>query len=121
MEPAADEGAAHEDVADGAREAAAVPAPSAQHGGGSPRTSSHRGVEAGIQADSGSELTSYDLKWALKLLHATDDTVVRRTPRRHHMSFWHAASAKLIVILRVAGASQEALKLGKGIVDTCMI
>ena len=57
----------------------------------------------------------------MKLLHSTNDRVVRRTLRRLHIRFWHAASAKLIEILRVAGAPQEALKLVKEIVDTCRI
>ena len=46
---------------------------------------------------------------------------VRRTLRRLHIRFWHAASAKLIEILRAAGAPQGALKLVKEIVDTCRI
>ena len=44
--------------------------------------------------------------------------VVRRTPRRLHIRFWHAPSAKPIEILKVVGAPQEALKLVKEIVDT---
>lgn len=81
-----------------------------------------RGVGAGTQADAGtSEWTSYDLRRALKLLHSTTDTVVRRTLRRLHIRFWHAASAKLLEILRVAGAPQQALKLVKEIFDTCRI
>ena len=67
------------------------------------------------------EWTSYDLRRALKLLHSTNDTVVRRTLRRLHIRFWHAPSAKLIEILRVAGAPQQALRLVKEIVDTCRI
>ena len=55
----------------------------------------------------------------MKLLHSTNDRVVRRTLRRLHIRFWHAASAKLIEILRVAGAPREALKLVKEIDDTC--
>ena len=47
--------------------------------------------------------------------------VVRRALRRLHIRFWHAPSVKLIEILRVAGAPQEALKLVKKIVDTCRI
>ena len=61
------------------------------------------------------------MKRAPKLLHSSDDKVVRRTLRRLHIRFWHAASAKLIKILRVAGAPQEALKLVKETVDTCRI
>ena len=45
----------------------------------------------------------------------------RRTLRRLRIRFWHATSAKLIEILRVAGAPQDALKLVKEIVDTCRI
>ena len=56
------------------------------------------GVEAGTQADTGSEWTSYDLKRAMKPLHSTDDKVVRRTLRRLHIRFWHAPSAKLIEV-----------------------
>ena len=106
-----------------------IPPPPEPHGSGAPsgglplaRGPRPRGVEAGTQADAGSaEWTSYDLRRALKLLHSTNELVVRRTLRRLHIRFWHAASAKLIEILRVAGAPQEALKLVKEIVDTCRI
>ena len=57
----------------------------------------------------------------MKLLHPTDDKVVRRTLRRHRIRFLHVPNAKLIEILRVAGSPQEALQLVKEILDTCMI
>ena len=57
----------------------------------------------------------------MRLLHSTDDGVVRRTLRRLHVRFWHAATAKLVEILRLAGAPLFAQKLVKEIVDTCRI
>ena len=126
VEPAAAIGDADEADADGSREAAVVPPPEpygTPSGASAPaRGPRPRGVEAGTQADAGtSEWTSYDLRRSLKLLHSTNDTVVRRTLRRLHIIFWHAASAKLIEILRLAGAPHSALKLVKEIVDTCRI
>ena len=120
VEPAAEAGAEDEGVEDKEREAAASEPRGSNSGDASPFVVP-RGVEAGTQADTGSEWTSYDLKRAMKLLHSTDDKVVRHTPRRLHIWFWHAPSAKLIEILRVAGAPQEALELVKEIVDTCRI
>ena len=132
VEPEAAAGDADEDVPDGARKAAVVPQPpepyvGPERGGPPPARGPRRprGVEAGTQAGTGTaesgEWTSYDLRRALKLLHSTNTMVVRRTLRRLHIRFWHAPSAKLIEILRIAGAPQEALRLVKEIVDTCRI
>ena len=119
MELPAAEGAADEDDerpgerAGGGSGDASPPAPPAARG---------RGVDAGTQADSGSaEWTSYDLRRAMRLLHSTDDGVVRRTLRRLHIRFWHASTAKLVEILRLAGAPPSAQKLVKEIVDTCRV
>ena len=47
--------------------------------------------------------------------------VVRNSLRRLHIRFWHASSAKLIELLRVAEVPQEALSLVKEGVDTCRV
>ena len=116
VEPAGETGDADEAEADGDREATVIPPPPEPHGSGAPsgglpsaRGPRPRGVEVGTQADAGSaEWTSYDLRRALKLPHSTNELVVRHTLRRLHIRFWHAASAKLIEILRIARAPQEA-------------
>ena len=58
---------------------------------------------------------------SLRLLHSTNEAVVKRTLRRLHIRFWHAATARLVEILRLAGAPRSALVLVKDIVDTCRI
>ena len=125
MEPQAAEGEADEDDSRPGEAASASGEPSLARASGEPspaRPPRARGVEAGTQADSGSaEWTSYDLRRAMRLLHSTKDGVVRRTIRRLHVRFWHASTAKLVEILRLAGAPQSALKLVKEIVDTCRI
>ena len=117
VEPPAAEGEADEDDA--------RPGEAAEANGGEPsptRAPRARGVEAGTQADSGSaEWTSYDLRRAMRLLHSTNDGVVRRTIRRLHVRFWHASAAKLVEILRLAGAPKDAFKRVKAIVDTCRV
>ena len=57
----------------------------------------------------------------MRLLHSQDQAVVKRTIRRLHIRFWHAAAAKLVEILRFARAPRSALVLVKDIVDTCRI
>jgi len=57
----------------------------------------------------------------MRLLHSTNDGVLRRTLRRLHVRFWHAGTSKMIEILRLAGAPNNALKIIKEIVDTCRV
>ena len=93
---------------------------------GDPHRSALRPRPASADADTqtpvgSAEWSSYDLKRALRLLHSTDTNVVKRTLRRLHIRFWHAAASKLVEILRLAGAPRSALQLVKDIVDTCRI
>ena len=77
------------------------------------------GVDADTQTPAGSaEWSSFDLRRSLRLLHSTNEGVVKRTLRRLHIRFWHAAAARLTQILRLAGAPRSALVLIKDIVDT---
>ena len=77
-------------------------------------------VDADTQTAVGpAEWTSFDLRRSMRLLHSSDDAVVKRTLRRLHIRFWHAAAAKLVEILRMAGGPRRALNLVKDIVDTC--
>jgi len=81
-----------------------------------------RGVDSETQTSGGNaEWTSLDLRRSLRLLRSTDEAVVKRTPWRLHIRFWHASAAKLTEILRFAGAPRSALRLIKDIVDTCRI
>ena len=81
-----------------------------------------RGVDSETQTSGGNaEWTSLDLRRSLRLLHSTDEAVVKRTLRRLHIRFWHASAAKLTEILRLAGAPRSALRLIKDTVDTCRI
>ena len=80
------------------------------------------GVDADTQTPTGpAEWSSYDLRRSMRLLHSEDEAVVKRTLRRLHIRFWHAAAAKLVEILRLAGAPRSALALVQWIVDTCKI
>ena len=80
------------------------------------------GVDADTQTTVGpAEWTQFDLRRSMRLLHSSDEAVVKRTLRRLHIRFWHAAAAKLVEILRMAGAPRSALNLVKDIVDTCRI
>ena len=80
------------------------------------------GVDADTQTAFGpAEWTSFDLRRSMRLLHSSDDAVVKRTLRRLHIRFWHASASKLVEILRMAGAPKSALTLVKGTVDTCRI
>ena len=80
------------------------------------------GVDADTQTAVGpAEWTSLDLRRSMRLLHSSDDAVVKRTLRRLHIRFWHAAASKLGEIFRFAGAPRSTLALVKDIVDTCRI
>ena len=57
----------------------------------------------------------------MRLLHSTDEAVVKRTLRRLHVRFWHAPAARLTEILRLAGAPRSALSKTKDTVETCRI
>ena len=46
---------------------------------------------------------------------------MRRTLRRLHVRFWHCPAARLIDILKHAGAPHEAIKMVPSIIDTCKI
>ena len=61
------------------------------------------------------------MRRALRLLHSVDQGVVKRTLRRLHIRLWHAPVARMIELLRLAGAPTAAIKLVKEIVDTCRI
>ena len=65
--------------------------------------------------------TALGLGRSIRLLHSVNPTVVRNTLRRLHIRFWHAPTARLVALLRHAGAPQTTLKLVKEIVDTCKI
>ena len=94
------------------------------NGGGPPpaRPSMERGVDACTQAETGpAEWTSHDMRRALRLLHSVDAGVVKRTLRRLHIRLWHAPAARMIELLRLAGAPSSAIKQVKEIVDTCRI
>ena len=81
-----------------------------------------RKVDAGTQAESGpAEWTSHDMRRALRLLHSVVAGVVKRTLRRLHIRLWHAPAARMIELLRLAGAPSSAIKQVKEIVDTCRI
>ena len=81
-----------------------------------------RKVDAGTQAETGpAEWTSHDMRRALRLLHSVDAGVVKRTLRRLHIRLWHAPAARMIELLRLAGAPSSAIKQVKEIVDTCRI
>ena len=87
--------------------------------GGSPpaRAKKERKVDTGTQAETGpAEWTSHDMRRALKLLHSVDAGVVKRTLRRLHIRLWHAPAARMIELLRLAGAPSSAIKLVKEIV-----
>ena len=80
------------------------------------------GVDADTQTAVGpAEWTSFELRRSMRLLHSSDDAVVKRTLRSLHKRFWHAAATKLVEILRMAGAPKSALILVKDSVDTCRI
>ena len=80
------------------------------------------GVDADTQTSTGpAEWTQFDLTRSMRLLHSSNDAVVKRTLRRLHTRFWHAAAAKLVEILGLAGAPRSALILVKDIVDACRI
>ena len=80
------------------------------------------GVDAETQAgDGGAEWAALDLGRAVRLLASTNPTAVRNTLRRLHVRFWHAPTARLVALLRHAGAPAAALKQVKAIVDTCRI
>ena len=75
-----------------------------------------RGVDSETQTSgSNAEWTSLDLRRSLRLLHSTDEAVVKRTLRRLHIRCWHASAAKLTEILRLAGGPRSALRLIKDI------
>ena len=61
--------------------------------------------------DKAGDWQSFDLGKALRLLHSGDDSVIRRTLRRLHVRFWHAASKRMIELLTRAGAPAAAIKL----------
>lgn len=95
--------------------------------GGSPpaqlkREKKDNKVDTGTQAETGpAEWTSHDMRRALRLLHIVDLGVVRRTLRRLHIRLWHAPAARMIELLRLAGAPTKAIKLAKETIDTCRI
>ena len=98
--------------------------PPAASSGGSPpaRPKKEKKVDTGTQAETGpAEWTSHDMRRALRLLHSVDAGVVKRTLRRLHIRLWHAPAARMIELLRLAGAPTEAIKKVKEIVDTCRI
>ena len=55
------------------------------------------------------------------LLHSNNDGMLRTTLRRLHIRFWHTGTAKMIDILMLAGAPNNALNIVKEIVDTCRV
>ena len=57
----------------------------------------------------------------MRLLHSGDDLVIRRTLRRLHVRFWHAAAKRMVELLKRAGAPDSAIKLVAEIVETCRI
>ena len=61
------------------------------------------------------------MRRALRLLHSVDAGVVKRTLRRLHIRLWHAPAARMIQLLRLAGAPTTAIKMVKEIVDSCRI
>ena len=62
-----------------------------------------------------------DIAHALKLLHSVDEGVVRRTLRRLHVRYWHAAAGRMKELLQHGGAPERALSMVKEIVDTCRV
>ena len=99
-------------------------APSAPSGGPPPaaRAKKEKKVDTGTQAETGpAEWTSHDMRRSLRLLHSVDAGVVKRTLRRLHIRLWHAPAARMIELLRLAGAPTSAIKQVKEIVDTCRI
>ena len=77
-------------------------------------------MDAGVQADSEEGgWGEFNLGRALRLLHARDTFVVRRTLRRLHIRFWHCPAKRLEELLTKAGAPDAAIALVKEIVETC--
>jgi len=97
--------------------------PAAPSGGSPPaRAKKEKKVDTGTQAETGpAKWTSHHMRRALRLLHIVDAGVVKRTLRRLHIRLWHAPAARMIELLRLAGAPTSAIKQVKEIVDTCRI
>ena len=95
-----------------------------RHGSGrnpeqGPRQMAPRAVARAAGGSPGSDWTSFDVNYSLRMLRTGTEAQQRREIKNLHIRWWHATRVQMERVLNAAGVPREVLEMVPDVVDTC--